>query len=125
MVVPSGNGNLYFVRFVFGASRARRIRIETASVPTNGINVASASEVSSVARAYPLVTIMGDSFVEAAGADFSANGEAALAARLLGLRGAEAQVGAARLTFANPTAAPIVRAAADLAVGFSRAIVGR
>lgn len=93
VVVPSGNGNLYFVKFVFGASRARRIRIETASVPTNGVNVVSASEVSSVARPYPLVTIMGDSFVEATGADFSANGEAALAARLLGLRGAIAGVG--------------------------------
>ena len=43
----------------------------------------------------------------------------------LELRGAEAQVGAARLTFANPTAAPIDRVAADLAVAFSRAIVGR
>ncbi|GAA4777533.1 hypothetical protein [Novosphingobium ginsenosidimutans] len=91
--VPSGNGNLYFVKFVFGASRARRIRIETAAVPTNGVNVISASEVSSVARAYPLVTIIGDSFVEPTGADFSANGEAALAARLLGLRGAIAGVG--------------------------------
>lgn len=93
VAVPWGNGNLYFVKFVFGASRSRRIRIETASVPTNGVNVLNGSEVSSVARAYPLVTIIGDSFVEATGADFSANGEAALAVRLLGLRGAIAGVG--------------------------------
>lgn len=92
-LVPSGTGSVYFVKFVFANSRARRIRVETFSVPTNGVNVVSAAEVSSVGRAYPLVTIMGDSFVEPTGTDFAANGEAALAARLLGLRAAVAGVG--------------------------------
>lgn len=98
---PSGNGNLYFLKFVFGSSRARRIRVETFGVPTNGINVASAAEVSSVGRAYPVITIVGDSFVEGAGANFSANGEGALLARLLGLRGAVAGVGGTGLIAAG------------------------
>lgn len=42
----------------------------------------------------------------------------------LELRNAEARAGFARLTFANPTAAAIDRVAADLAVAFSRSIVG-
>lgn len=92
-LVPSGTGSLYFVKFVFGASRTRRIRVETFSVPTNGVNVASPAEVTSVSRAYPLITIMGDSFVEPTGSDFSATGEAAIAARVLGLRAATAGVG--------------------------------
>lgn len=93
VLVPSGTGSLYFVKFVFAAARARRIRVETFSVPTNGVNVATAGEVSSVNRAYPLVTIIGDSFVEPTGTDFAATGEAALVARLLGLRAATAGVG--------------------------------
>ncbi len=99
--VPSGTGSLYFVKFAFATSRARRIRVETFAVPTNGVNVASAAEVSSVNRAYPLVTIMGDSFVEPTGADFAASGEAALAARLLGLRAAMAGVGGTGLINAS------------------------
>jgi hypothetical protein len=98
---PSGNGNLYFLKYVFAASRARRIRVETFGVPTNGVNVVSAAEVSPVGRAYPLVTIVGDSFVEGTGANFSANGEGALLARLLGLRGAVAGVGGAGLIAAG------------------------
>jgi hypothetical protein len=94
---PSGNGNLYFLKFTFGSSRTRRIRVETYGVPTNGVNVANAAEIAPVGRAYPLVTIMGDSFVEGTGANFAANGEGALLARLLGLRGAVAGVGGSGL----------------------------
>lgn len=42
----------------------------------------------------------------------------------LELRGAEALAGMARLTFTNPTAAAIDRAAADLGIAFSRPITG-
>ena len=42
----------------------------------------------------------------------------------LELRGVEARGGAARLTLANPTAAPVDRAPADLAISFFRPIAG-
>lgn len=90
--VPSGTGSLYFIKYVFPVSRARRLRIETFSVPTNGVNVANPAEISSVGRSYPLVTIIGDNFVEPVGTDFPATGQAALAGRILGLRVATAGV---------------------------------
>lgn len=96
-LVPVGTGELYFLKFTFPVSRTRRIRIETFGVPTNGVNVANPADVSAAGRRYPIVTIIGDSFVEGAGAQFAANGEAALVARLLGLRGAVAGVGATGL----------------------------
>lgn len=67
--VPNATGGLYFLRVAFTETRARTIRIETWGIPCNGVHVASGSEISSTGRSYPLVTVIGDSFMEGSGAE--------------------------------------------------------
>lgn len=67
--VPNNLGGLYFLRVAFPEVRARSIRVETWGIPCNGVHVASSSEVSATGRSYPLVTMIGDSFLVGSGAD--------------------------------------------------------
>jgi hypothetical protein len=62
------NGSWYFLRLTFASAAARRIRIEGAGGGRwRGVNCTSNSEVSSTGRNYPLMTVMGDSFIEGTG----------------------------------------------------------
>lgn len=91
--VPNNLGGLYFVRIAFTEARARTIRIETWGIPCNGVHVANSSEVSSTGRSYPLVTVIGDSFMEGSGAEVG-DITATVIARALGCSCALAAVGA-------------------------------
>ena len=82
-VTPS-DGNYYYVKAVFPVSRNRRIRIEGMKLAVRGINVASSSEVAGTGRNYPLITVMGDSFVEGTGAATPMDNEAVAVVRGLG-----------------------------------------
>lgn len=90
--VPS-TGSSYYVRVVFPASALRKITIITNSVPTNGVNVLSTSEVTTTGKTWPVVTLFGDSFVEGTGAGGVGDMEAVVMARALGLSSALAGVG--------------------------------
>lgn len=72
---------------------------------------------SSLAVVLPIADMAGDDFIDAVRITGGLGG--------VELRGAEALAGSVRLTFANPTSQPVDRASADLAVAFSRAVVGR
>ncbi len=98
-LVPNSTGSFYFVKVTFPSSGIRTIRVETAGLPTSGLHVASAGEVSASYRSYPLVTIVGDSFVEGSGAAV-ADAEASVLGRALGFNCAPAGVGAAGMV--NP-----------------------
>lgn len=91
--VPNNLGGLYFLRVAFPEARARTIRVETWGIPCNGVHVASSSEISSTSRSYPLVTMIGDSFLEGSGADVGDITSTVLA-RALGFNCALAAVGA-------------------------------
>lgn len=91
--VPNNLGGLYFLRVALPEARARTIRVETWGIPCNGVHVASSSEVSTVGRSYPLVTMIGDSFLEGSGADVG-DLTSVVIARALGLSCALAAVGA-------------------------------
>ena len=88
------DGSLYFVRYTFPTSGNRRIRIEADSGRFRGVNVVAATEVAATGRTYPLITVMGDSFVEATGATRGYGGEVAVFAQLLGTNTAIQGVGA-------------------------------
>lgn len=90
--VPNGDGGLRYVRLVFGASGTRTIRVETWGVPCNGVNVTSSGEIASVGRAYPLVTLIGDSFTEGTGAEVG-DIESIVTGRACGFNSALAGVG--------------------------------
>lgn len=90
-------GSLYFVKFVFGSSRLRRIRFEASSCSTNGVNVVSTGEVTATGRSYPLITVMGDSFVEGTGAAPANDSEPIVMAHALGARALIAGVGGTAL----------------------------
>lgn len=96
VAVPNSTGAIYYLRVVFPASGTRTIRVETAGVPCNGFNAASTSEFSSVARSYPLVTMIGDSFVEGSGAAMG-DMESVVLLRGLGFNAAPAGVGSTGL----------------------------
>ena len=103
--VTSNTDDAYYVRVAFPASGTRRIRIETVGLPCNGVHVASAAEVASVARTFPLVTLVGDSWVEGSGSE-AGDLEAAMTGRALGFNSALAGVGGTGmiLTGGNNTA---------------------
>lgn len=62
------NGSWYFLRVTFASAANRRIRIEGAGGGRwRGVNCLNNSDISSTARNYPLMTVMGDSFVEGTG----------------------------------------------------------
>ena len=62
------NGSWYFLRVTFGSATNRRIRIEGAGGGRwRGVNCASNADISSTGRNYPLITMVGDSFVEGTG----------------------------------------------------------
>lgn len=92
----STTGSLYYLKLTFPSSATRRIVIESTNLPIGGINVASTSEVAATGRSYPIVTVMGDSFVEAAGT-IGYDGEAEVMGRVLGVSTAVAGVGATGL----------------------------
>lgn len=82
------NGSLYYLPVTFPGSATRRIRIEVSGSAFGGVKVASSGEITTTGRSYPLVTIMGDSFVEstsgAAGLGNVGAGEAIVLGRGLG-----------------------------------------
>lgn len=90
--VPNATGSLYYVKATFPSSGTRTIRVETAGLPTNGVHVASASEISRSERSFPLATVVGDSFVEGTGSAV-ADSETAVLGRALGFNIAVAGVG--------------------------------
>ena len=62
------NGSWYFLRITFASAAARRIRIEGAGGGRwRGVNCLNNAEISSTGRNYPLMTVMGDSFIEGTG----------------------------------------------------------
>ena len=62
------NGSWYFLRMTFASAAARRIRIEGAGGGRwRGVNCLNNAEISSTGRNYPLMTVMGDSFIEGTG----------------------------------------------------------
>lgn len=65
--VPAATGGRHLGKVQFPGSATRTIRIETIGIPCNGVHVASLSEVASVGRSYPLVTLIGDSFFDGTG----------------------------------------------------------
>ena len=90
--VPTTLGGLYYLRVSFSEARTRTIRIETWGIPCNGVHVANTSEISATGRSYPLVTMIGDSFLEGSGADVG-DLTSTVIARALGLNCALAAVG--------------------------------
>lgn len=91
--IPNGTGGLYYLRVEFPAAGERQIRIETSGLPCNGVHVASSSEVASTRKVYPIVTMIGDSFLEGSGSETGDIG-ATVMARALGFNAAAAGVGA-------------------------------
>lgn len=90
--IPNATGGVYFLRNDFPGTGTRTIRIESWGVPCNGVNVASASEVTSVGRDYPLITVMGDSFPEGNSAEVGES-QSIVKARALGFNLALGAVG--------------------------------
>lgn len=82
--VPFNTGSYYYLRATFPASATRRIRIEGANGKFRGINVSSNGEIGATGRNYPLITLMGDSFIEGTGAAFYQDGEGVALVRALG-----------------------------------------
>lgn len=82
--MPNGSGAYYYVRYTFPSPATRRIRIEGANGKFRGVNVANASDISASRRSYPLITVMGDSFVEGTGAAMPQDGQAVAMVRALG-----------------------------------------
>ncbi|MDL2352281.1 MAG: hypothetical protein QFC78_05490 [Pseudomonadota bacterium] len=78
------DGNYYYVKATFPASRNRRIRVEGLKLALRGVNVANQNELASAGRSYPLITVMGDSFVEGTGAATPFDNEAVAVVRGLG-----------------------------------------
>lgn len=106
--VPNGTGQGYYVKAAFPVSGTRRITVETQGVPVNGVNVANAGDIASTGAARPMVTLIGDSFVEGTGAAL-AEGQPLVMARALGLDPALAGSGGTgmlnpgtRVTFTDP-----------------------
>ena len=89
--VPA-DGGFRSILVQFPASATRRIRIEMSGARHGGVFVANASEVAPVARSYPLVTVIGDSFAEGTG-NFPYDGEAISAIRAIGCNCALGAVG--------------------------------
>lgn len=94
--VPANTGGLYYLRVAFPAAGTRRIRIETAGLPCNGVHVASSTEISSSGRQYPIVTLVGDSFMEGFGSEIGDITSTVLG-RALGFNCALAAVGSTGL----------------------------
>lgn len=69
LAVPVNTGVAHFCLVTFPTPATRRIRIEMFGLPANGVNVASSGEVTATGRAYPLMTMIGDSFLEGTGAE--------------------------------------------------------
>lgn len=90
--VIANTDDAYYARVAFAGAGTRRIRIETLGLPANGVHVASGAEIQSVARAYPTVTLIGDSFVEGSGAEVG-DLEAIMTGRALGFNCALGGVG--------------------------------
>ena len=82
--LPAATGSYYYLRLTFPASATRRIRIEGASGKFRGINVALDTAIAGTGRAYPLISVMGDSFSEGTGANPVMDGEAVSLVRALG-----------------------------------------
>ena len=93
VAVPNNDGSGRYLRVQFPSAAQRLIRIETAGVPCNGLHVASSAEVSATGRSYPLVTMIGDSFMEGSGAEVG-DITGTVIARALGFNCAMAGVGA-------------------------------
>jgi len=93
VTVPSADGQYHYVKFTFPAAATRRIRIEGAGGKFRGVNVASPSELSGSGRNYPLISVLGDSFVESTGATLPQDGEAVSLVRALGGNLAQGGVG--------------------------------
>lgn len=91
LALPNSSGAIQFQRVVFPTSGTRVIRIETA-ICCNGVHVADPAEVTSVNLDRPLVTIIGDSFLEGSGSEMG-DVESIVMARALGLNPALAAVG--------------------------------
>lgn len=91
--VPNSTGGLYYLRVEFPASGERQIRIETSGLACNGVHVANSAEVASTRKTYPIIAMIGDSFVEGSGSEIGEIG-ALVMARALGCNAAAAGVGA-------------------------------
>lgn len=102
--VPNGTGSLYRVKLVFPVSATRRITIITGQVPLMQINYGtdSGGALANTGRTYPLVTLVGDSFVEGSGAS-NGDYEAVVMARALGFNAALAGVGSTGMLAASGT----------------------
>ncbi|MDP3906643.1 hypothetical protein [Novosphingobium sp.] len=94
--IPNSTGGLYYVRIEFPVAGKRQIRVETSGLGCNGVHVASSAEISSTGKIYPIVTMIGDSFLEGSGSETGDIG-ATVMARALGFNAAVAGVGATGL----------------------------
>ena len=92
-----GDGSLRFLKIDFPASRTRRIAIETSGPAFNGVNLVNDADCKASGRDFPLITVIGDSFVEPTGVSLGALGEAAVMGRALGCNTAVAGVGGSGL----------------------------
>ena len=90
--VPHNTGGRHMARVEFPVAGRRLIRVETIGIPCNGVHVANATEISSVARDYPLVTLLGDSFVDGTGMEVG-DSQPAVLGRALGFNMAIAGAG--------------------------------
>lgn len=90
--VPHNTGGRHMGRVEFPSAAARLIRVETIGIPCNGVHVASAAEVTAVGRSYPLVTLLGDSFVDGTGMEVG-DSQPAVLGRALGFNMAIAGAG--------------------------------
>ena len=99
----TADGSLRMLKVDFPVSRSRRIVIESTGPVFNGVNPAADTDVSASGRAYPLITVMGDSFVEPTGVALGAQGEAAVMGRVLGCNTALAGVGGSGLLVTGGT----------------------
>ena len=94
VALPQADGAFHYVKFVFPVSALRRIRIESANGKYRGVNVVAGTEITSTGRTYPLISIMGDSFVEGTGAGTPVmDGEGVALVRALGCNIALGAVG--------------------------------
>lgn len=124
----TADGGFYYVKVAFPTSATRRVRIEMAGGRTKGLQVALVTEVTGTGRTYPLVTLIGDSFVEGTGSFPYYDGEGASMLRACGFNPANAGVGGTGLM--NPGSGGKVNwqdanRLSDLALnGFTDAITG-
>lgn len=65
---PPAGGGRFMCRVEFPTSGTRTIRVESVTAACNGVHVASLSEIASVGKDYPLVTVIGDSYTDGTGA---------------------------------------------------------